>query len=190
VANMNNNSDDRNFIYSIDSEDKIIFLNKQWDEFAKENEAEKLTRDLLVGVNLWDFITDHVVQHLYKIVFEKVRTGKKIAKLPYRCDAPDCRRYMEMDLLCLDQNEIQIVNRILKMEFRDTVHVLSSLKNRSNDIIVICSFCKKVRTNESEWREIEEAIKLLNLQDVYPLPQLSHSVCETCFAAWEKENEA
>jgi len=34
---MNNKSDTRILIYQINSEDKIVFINEEWIEFAKEN---------------------------------------------------------------------------------------------------------------------------------------------------------
>jgi hypothetical protein len=68
------------------------------------------------------------VQHLYKTVLNKVRDRNNITRLPYRCDAPDCRRYMEMDLTKSDQNIIQTLNRIIKLEFRNPVPILSDLQ--------------------------------------------------------------
>ena len=48
---MNNKSDTSIFIYQINSEDKIVFINEEWIEFEKENSAEKLTHDISMGAN-------------------------------------------------------------------------------------------------------------------------------------------
>ena len=59
----------------------------------------------------------------------------------------------------------------------------------SDEILVICSFCKRIRVEEAQWVEVEEAVRLLELNEAWPLPQLSHSVCEACFADWESRIE-
>jgi hypothetical protein len=49
-AYMNNKPDTCIFIYQINSEDKIVFINEEWIEFEKENSAEKLTHDISMGL--------------------------------------------------------------------------------------------------------------------------------------------
>jgi len=181
-------SDTRKFIYCLDQMDTITHVNDDWIEFAMENAQEGFVPNLVIGQPLWNFINSSKVQHLYSIVFGKARQGLFIHGLPYRCDAPDRRRFMEMDLLPADDAIIQIKSTIVREEAREYVPLLSDFRDMSSKILTICSFCKKVRIGENHWEEIEEVIKLLGLAEAWPLPQLSHGVCEKCFDEWSSFN--
>jgi hypothetical protein len=54
----------------------------------------------------------------------------------------------------------------------------------SDQVVLICSFCKRIKTAPSLWVEVEAAMASLGLNEAWPLPQLSHGVCEKCFAQW------
>ncbi|MFC1813159.1 hypothetical protein ACFL03_10770 [Thermodesulfobacteriota bacterium] len=178
------NGDKRKFICRIDLKDNITFVNDEWLEFAKENLATELSVNIL-NKTLWDFIGNHTVQHLYKMLFNRAREGAHIKGLPFRCDSPDCRRFLEMELSKVNDSEVEIKTRIIKQEYRKPIPLLSDLRDCSKEIITICSFCKKIRIDESNWVEVEEAIKELRLGEVWPLPQLSHGACKICVKEWE-----
>lgn len=179
--------DTREFIYCLDPNDTITYVNADWIEFAREN-AQGFVPGLVIGQSLWDFITSSKVKHLYSIIFERARKGLFIHGLPYRCDAPDRRRFLEMDLSPADDTIIQIKSRIVREELREYVSLLSDFRDMSSEFLTICSFCKKVRVADKHWEEIEEAIKHLGLAEAWPLPQLSHGVCEKCFDEWSSCN--
>ena len=175
----------RRFIYRIDLEDRITFVNDEWLAFGIENGITTLSEEIVIGKSLWDFISDHSIKHLYQSLFNKIREKKNRPKIPYRCDSPDCRRFMQMDLIPFEDGEIQFVNRILKQEFRSPVELLKPSVERSNDFLAICSVCKKVRLRENTWYEIEEAIAILGVTNVGPFPQLTHSMCDGCGEEWK-----
>ncbi len=179
--------DTREFIYCLDPNDTITHVNSDWIEFAREN-AQGFVPGRVIGQSLWNFITSSKVKHLYSIIFEKARQGLLIQGLPYRCDAPDRRRFLEMDLSPADDTIIQIKSRIVREELREYVSLLSDFRDMSGEFLTICSFCKKIRVAGGRWEEIEEAIKLLGLAEAWPLPQLSHGVCEKCFDEWSSCN--
>jgi hypothetical protein len=87
--------DNRTFVHRIDSNDMIVVVNDEWLSFGSEN-VYNLSQDVVVNKSLWDFIIDKETQHLYKIMLEKVRAVNARIKFPFRCDSPDCRRFMEL----------------------------------------------------------------------------------------------
>jgi hypothetical protein len=181
-------TDSRLFIYCLDPNDKIARVNAHWIRFARENAAGPFDPEKAVGQPIWNFIQNPKVQHLYKILFNRARQGRRIRGLPYRCDSPDTRRFMEMDLLCAGSGSLVVKNRIAKQERRSFVPLLSDFRDMSDQVLTICSFCKKIRTGGDCWVEVEEAMKRLNLNEAWPLPQLSHGVCEDCFQKWQYLN--
>ena len=184
-----NNKKSRAFIYRIGQEDKIIYVNKEWVDFAKENLFHEFKETDIIDKILWDYIKGDEVQHLYKIMFKRIRAGGSIKSLPFRCDSPDCRRFMEMDLCKVKGGQIQIECRILREEIRKPIPLLSDFRDMSKEIITICSYCKKTRIDSSTWVEVEEAIKTLGLDEVWPLPGLSHGICNKCLHQIETKIE-
>ncbi len=174
-------SDPRLFIYHIDAGDIITAVNDAWDEFALENEAPHLTRQGVIGRALWDFIAGAETQHLYRILFQRVRESRQPIVIPFRCDAPDRRRHMEMHLMPEEDGGITFTNRVLRLEKRPVVRLLERSAPRSSDFVTMCGWCKKLRLPDGRWAEVEEAIRSLGLFDAYPVPQISHGICPDCY---------
>lgn len=173
-------SDPRLFVYQIDAGDVITAVNDAWDEFALENEAPHLTRQGVIGRPLWDFITGEETQHLYRALFQRVREGKRPISIPFRCDAPDCRRHMEMHMIPDKAGGITFTTRVLRLEKRPAVRLLEQGAPRSPDFVTMCGWCKKVRLPDDRWAEVEEAIRVLHLFDERVVPQISHGICPEC----------
>ncbi|MGC8827572.1 MAG: PAS domain-containing protein, partial [Anaerolineae bacterium] len=183
-------SDPRLFVYQIDAGDVITTVNDAWDEFALENEAPHLTGQGVIGRSLWDFIAGEETRHLYRILFQRVREGKRPISIPFRCDAPDCRRYMEMQMIPDNAGGITFANRVLRVERRPAVRLLEQGAPRSPDFVTMCGWCKRVRLPDDRWVEVEEAIRVLHLFDERAVPQISHGICPEChdrvLGVWEE----
>jgi hypothetical protein len=119
-------------------------------------------------------------RHLYQIMLEKVRKNNARIKVPFRCDSPAYRRFMELEIFTLDENLIEFRSRIVKLEFRPHVDLLDFSVDRSDEFVRICGWCKKIYVSEAKLVEVEEAVEELNLFGETKLPQLTHSICPSC----------
>lgn len=177
---MTDQKDDRSFILRIDGDDRIVFVNDEWVAFALENDTLELTRDRVLHTNLFAFITNLEVRELYRTMLMRVRLDGIRAAFSFRCDSPSIRRFMHMEIYRTESDEVEFKSRIVKQETRDPVPILLSSPSPDEDLIVMCSWCKKVKTDPDDWREIEEAIDLLKLFSETAPPPLSHGLCATC----------
>ncbi len=184
------NQDTREFSYTIDAGDRILSANQNWFAFALENGVSDLTEQNVIGRIIWDFISDGTTRHIFEVLFKKVRESGAEMKLPYRCDSPGCKRYMELTLIRRPQNIIEFRSRILREEIRQPVRLLENNINRSNERLVMCGWCKKVRMPDGTMVEAEEAVQILNLFDSPCLPHITHSICEPCGAMFERQIES
>ena len=184
---MKTPQDKRRFIWVIDDADSIIHVNDAWLAFAQENDAPELTEDRVLNHSLWSFIVGQDTSYIYKQIFDRVRKGTKSPVIPFRCDAPDRRRFMEMHLSLLPDNAIQFLAVILHQEPRQSVDFLGTPVDRSGELVEICSWCKKVFIPELGWRELEEAIEPLNLFEPGSMPRMTHTICPTCYDSLEQE---
>ena len=87
---------------------------------------------------------------------------------------------MEMEIFPLANEAIGFRSCILKEEVREPVALLDAGSNRSDEFVRICSWCKKVAIDHSEWAEVEEAVTCLGLFNVAELPSLTHVMCPSC----------
>ncbi len=98
-----------------------------WLAFARENAAPQLTAALVLDQSIWRFIQGQETIYLYKQIFARLRAGKSPVKFPFRCDSPDCRRFMEMQLSLLPGDAIQFMAQILREEWRQPRRPLGCL---------------------------------------------------------------
>jgi hypothetical protein len=179
--------DQRSFIWVIDEADKLVYVNEAWLAFAEENTAPQLTADSVLNRPIWRFIQGRETAYLYEQIFGRVRAGKSPVKFPFRCDSPDCRRFMEMQLSLLPGKAIQFIAQILRQEWRDPVGLLDAYKDRSGGLLQICSWCKKVKIPGRGWGEIETAIEPLDLFGHHSMPRMTHTICDACHGAIKVE---
>ena len=175
-------------VYRIDLNDCLVFFNDQWDRFALENDGSHLTSDKINQRPIWDFIHDAETRHLHEMLLRRVRANHPIAKLPFRCDSPSLRRYMEMDIVPLVDGKIEYRCRVLKTQSRKPVPVISAHAQEGMPLLRVCSWCKKVDVGHNSWLEVEEAIGSLGLFSKAISPRISHTICDGCLGNYEDDD--
>jgi hypothetical protein len=180
VQQFHQQTDQREFVYRIDAEGRICFVNPAWQAFAAENGWQVGAAQVL-GSELMAFITDARTRHLYGLLIQRVRESGRLARFGYRCDAPDCRRLMEMQMHYDDaRQQVEFRSRVALIERREPVVLFDpTIANRTDDIVSVCSWCKAVLADQA-WVEVEEAVIRLELFSVDALPRISHGICPDC----------
>jgi hypothetical protein len=167
-------------IWIIDNADKIVQVNEAWLAFARENGAPELSRAKVLDQYLWRFIQGRGTAYLYKQILGRVRGGKSPLKFPFRCDSPNCRRFMEMKLFLLAGGALQFMSQLLRLEYRQPLDLLTASGDRSEQFVKICSWCKKLYIPGRGWGEVEDAIGPLDLFGNHARPRMTHTICEAC----------
>jgi len=178
------NNRDNCITYQIDSDNRLTNLSGKWSVFAADNQAADLTEAFVVNKSLFVFISDESSRHLYKMLIERTRIDCQTLRFPFRCDAPDRRRFMEMEIFPLNHESIGFRSCILKEEPREPVALLDPVAVRSDELVKICSWRKRVQLDHSEWVEVEEAVARLGLFQANALPGLTHGMCPSCYEGY------
>lgn len=173
-------TDDFFINYKIGDDDRIVFVNDDWSRFALENDAPELVRENVLGRTLWDFIGCDTTLELYKKLVAKARSGASVS-FEFRCDAPDARRLLKMNVKALEKNEVLFETRPLLVEERARQNVFLKSFPRSKDCLIVCSWCNKIETSNENWQEVESAVSHLELFRANTLPHLSHGICLPCY---------
>jgi len=167
------------FTYTIDAEDRIDFVSAEWEDFAARNDADHLTGRAVMGRPLFDFITDPTTAQIYSVAIRRVRGDGHSITLPFRCDSPHCRRYMELHISPRKGGGVTFDSRLLREEPRPVVALLDAIVEHGGDLLLMCSWCKRLAV-EDAWLEVEEAVTRLGLFDEHCAPELSHGICPQC----------
>lgn len=168
----------QNVFYRIDKDDRIVFVNDQWDRFAVGNEGNGVRSSEVLGRSLWDFIDGLTTQQIYRQIVKRSRAGNAV-DYPLRCDAPDRRRLLQMGVRAAHSGAVEFTSRVVSEEPRQAVSLLDRRFPRTGDLVTVCSWCEKVRV-EGRWVDVEDAIAALGLFQQTELPALTHGMCQAC----------
>lgn len=167
-------------LYRINSRDEFIFVNQEWEIFAHENDAPFLSPENILGKSLWNFITDATTEQIYREMVRKAREGEFIP-FRFRCDSPGLRRLLEMNISASRKGNVEFETRTILVEERPVQMILKDDNSRTEDILRICGWCKKIVVSDEVWEEVEEAVTALGLFEQEKLPQLTHGICDGCY---------
>jgi hypothetical protein len=168
----------RQFIYRVDAEDRIASVDATWVAFAVENGLPSLPAKFVIGTSLWDYLSEPSMQQFYRMFMTKVRKTGLPVNVPFRCDGPDCRRFMEMGIILLAGNALEFRSFLLREEPRPWVELFNPKFPRKAELLTVCAWCKKVKA--SGWLEAEDAVRELKLSEPIALPMISHGICPDC----------
>jgi hypothetical protein len=160
-------------------------MNEAWDKFALENGAHHLLSDKILSQSIWKFINDHTSVYIYQEILNKVRAGQDFS-FNIRCDSPDRRRFLEIRIILQENGNVLFENRILKEESRTAEKILDCGILRSDEMLIICSWCNRLKTASDGWQEVELAVKSMGLFEENLYPTLSHGICPDCYRAMSK----
>jgi hypothetical protein len=172
--------------YELNARDEISSVNEEWLRFALANDGEPLGSAEVVGRSLWDFIGDLGTQHIYRILHRRIRADGAPVRLCLRCDAPDRRRLLELEISPGPERNLFYRVRTVGEQERQPVSLLEPQRPRSEHFVTICAWCERVAVPAHGWMEIEAAIAMLPpLAEARP-PQLTHGICEACTDALQE----
>jgi len=171
-------TDDAAVVYRVDALDRLAFVNDEWDRFAAANAGEACLSSKVVGRPLWDFVSDKTTRLLYRNMLTKVRGGGNV-RFPLRCDSPDCRRYLEMEMGPAGFGAVEFTVRTAAVETRPGQALLDPASPRGEEFLRACGWCKKIEVG-GLWYEAEVAVAKLGLFGARVLPLVTHGMCLEC----------
>lgn len=178
------------FVHRIDSRDTLIEVNEQWLAFARENGAGHLSKETVLGRNLFSFISDAETSHVYSLLFQRVRKTLRVVSVHFRCDSPGQRRRFLMEIIPRANGVIEMATRVLEIESRPDALLLDPCAMRDTRLVRVCSWCKRVEVEGHGWLEVEDAAERLCLMERETLPGITHAMCRDCFQRMHGDMDA
>ena len=161
--------------YRLDQSDRITAIGGAWDRMAQENGGDRLCGDSVVGRPLYDFISGDISKMFVRTVIEGVRVLQRPRTVPYRCDSPGLRRYMEMSIKCEPGGGLLLEHRQVRTEATGRRFDFRVGTQPLRQMVVRCSHCNAVKV-EGRWGEPEALLPVAPAGDV----PVVYGVCPTC----------
>ena len=171
--------------YRLNEKDVIESVDDRWLAFARENGACRLNRASVVGRPIWDFIADDPTRALYGEIHQYVRCTGKSTVVPFRCDSPTLKRYMELTISKFD-GQLQYESKLTRVAAHRRMSMYDPTKERSSESLTMCSMCKRSLIEPAGWQEMEDISLRLRLHDQETVPDLNYTVCPHCTGRFNK----
>lgn len=123
--------------YRIDAKDRIIAVNSNWADFARENDGVHLLPPGILGTPLLDSISEPTTRTIYRALLGRVRKGAGSVRFLFRCDSPGVRRLLDMGTSVQGDAVIFRVRPVAEQE-REAVLLLDPTVKRSRKLVVTC----------------------------------------------------
>ncbi len=154
-------------MYEVDAHNKVVDVDTEWDvEAERAAGSEGPLRQRILGRSLESFMAGDATKMFVRAALDAARILGEARVLPYRCDVPGERRYMEMVVSPLDDGHVRVTHRLVKAEAMPPrrpwprVRIVGGWR---------CSQCCRVRLSGSEeWIETEDQFDARLLSDVCP----------------------
>ena len=165
-------------VYTIDDDGRLSGVNEAWDAFATANDAPELIGPAVLGRPFLDFISGRDARHLTQSLMRRAVESQAPVVVPFDCDSSSERRQMEMTITRV-AGGFEFRTRTRSSAPRPTLPLLERNRPASGELLLLCSWCNRVKV-EDRWMEIEEAAESLQFLDMRVLPGLTHGICQTC----------
>jgi hypothetical protein len=115
------------------------------------------------------------------MLLRRVRGELGSVELPFRCDGPDVRREMDINIAAQAAGRFVVFSARLRSEERreEFQPLLASEAPRGEEVLTMCGWCDRFLV-DGEWAEVEQAAARLRLFRLSPMPTISHGVCPDC----------
>ena len=166
--------------YRVDAADLIVWVDRLWLAFAKENGAPELSEEFVLGRSLWDFVAGDETRRLFSEIHSRVRSSHHRVVLPFRCDSPSLQRHMRLTITEEADGRLMYESVMLRAVPQRTLDILDSSRTRSAGLLTMCSCCKRALLEPLGWLEVEDVSARLRVFETREAPQLRYSICPDC----------
>lgn len=175
----------------VDKLNRIVAVDDQWLHEAEKGQAEiELVPENILENFLADFIQDDNTTMYVEAILSLCRLRNERIYRPYRCDSPTHQRFMELELIPMQQGQVKMVHYLLKEVPFSTPITIEDVSKDSTPVTqtgyyLRCSMCNSLKApGQQEWKDPSE-IGSVNLSHF----RVIHTVCEHCAnVSWKRRS--
>lgn len=111
--NSISNSKPHSLYYVLDAFDRISDVGGAWGENASPQDQTKISKDLILGCGMRDFVHGSEVIAFLNTLFFWCRFENRTYETLYRCDSPDTPRLFRMTIEPLADEHLMVEHRLI-----------------------------------------------------------------------------
>jgi hypothetical protein len=174
--------------YATDRDGRLVFVDAGWCRFARENAAESFALpERIYGRPLFSFISDPTTLHVYAALMDRVANQRRTIVIPFRCDGPPVRRWLELQMSPRAGGGIDFATRQLRAERRPVPLPFDRPSMRGDVMMKMCSWCKNVQMESGHWARVEDAVRTFQIFSEADVPLITHGICPDCVTLFERD---
>ncbi|HKJ83609.1 MAG TPA: hypothetical protein VJ961_06320 [Mariprofundaceae bacterium] len=168
------------FVYRIDRDDRITYVNRSWEAFAAENGGfPDCTFANIQGKPIWPYLSGSESRMIYTRIFERARTTGKTLSFRLHCDSIETIRVLHASVIPLPEDALEVRFSLVEEKERDPA-AAQAIAGMDQGIISMCSYCGNLQDKHDEWRPVEVGVSAMDLFGFDELPKISHGICPAC----------
>jgi hypothetical protein len=134
--------------YMLDADLRITAVDEGWCVFALANGTPELVPPKgPIGRSVLDGISDFSTAQLYRELFQHVQTTGRPLAVPFRCDSPTLRRFLELQIERRNEGGLRVRSVLIRTEPRESVRLLEPNRRFGDGLLKMCSWCKTVEVD-------------------------------------------
>lgn len=164
----------------LDADNRIVCLSSNWEEIAEQGQAGKqLAEANVLNQPLSRFIADKATWLYYDSCLKLCRIKQQVITRAYRCDSPTHKRFMELQLIPLEQGWVEMKHFLVRseaFEFTVNIHDVTQQQPAESYRFTRCSLCNRLKDQASDDWQTPESFGAQFIQPV----NVIHSICTEC----------
>lgn len=173
-------SDPQPVVCVINPDNIIIDVNEAWDGFARANDSPSAMRAAVLDRCIFDLISGKVTKQHWRELLQRAWDSPQPLIVDYRCDSPDAKRWMRMEMCRQEDGNMRITHTQFKSELRLPKIHFRLAQQRNSGTLVRCSMCNRIKTG-GQWCEAEKLFSTKRTTDVdVKFLEVIYGLCADC----------
>jgi hypothetical protein len=167
-------------IYKVDHDDVVSEVSSGWDDFARLNNGIEACREYIIGRPIYNCIAGSEVESFYQQVFDKTRSSGVPISVPFRCDSPSDKRFLNLTVTDYGKGVLECNSKTLAVVPRaEPIEVMLVSGGVSAAALYMCGVCKAVHLRANLWRELDTVSSLIDPGSLRKRPFVQ-TICPSC----------
>jgi hypothetical protein len=172
---------DGSSIAILNRETRILWVNKGWTRFARENGGELvIASDWGPGALYLAGMSAPLVNELAELFAQVLRSGEPFVQ-QYLCSSPALHREFRMRVLPVEGRQLLCEHTLVRVDSTDASTPAADLEETryrgAHGLISMCAQCGRTKRLDGQWQWIPSWA-------AQSPPATSHGLCASCFSCY------
>jgi hypothetical protein len=172
---------DRSVIFVLDAKLRIVYCNRAWDTFARENDGYSNSRAWVLGTS-WISVIPDPLKKFYSDGIAEIHRSGTVWEHDFECSSPESYRRLHMRVLPLPEFHLLFESSV-RVETGHPQDPETDVENftyvNQYGVVTMCSHCRRARRADPDQHKFWDFIPRFARKTPH---MVSHGLCPNCCA--------